>query len=83
MDHKTLFTFHGHQTPNDCMELTIEEIYQAFESRLLEKLASLGIVDYKSIKARMIEEVSTEGRMINGKYTFYRLIDTTEPSNER
>lgn len=38
MDHKTLFTFHGHQTPNDCMELTLEEIYQAFKQRLIEEL---------------------------------------------
>lgn len=38
MDHKTLFTYHGHQSPNDCMELTLEEIYQAFKQRLIEEL---------------------------------------------
>lgn len=91
MDHKFFFANWGDRTINDLSRMggfTAEELCQAIEGRLLEKLASLGIIDYSAIKQRLIEELrvrpghseihlSEGAEYITTEYA--ALIDTSEP----
>lgn len=67
MDHKHFFEIHGHHL------VTTSRIGSLYSAEEL----------YQAFKQRLIEEVSTEGKKVDGQYTFFRLIDTTDQEASR
>ena len=83
MDHKEFFRDHGGWFVTGT-SFTFDDLCEAIEGRLLEKLSALGILDYQSVKARLIEElrVTKDEVFKDGGWKIERrLIDTTGGAN--